>query len=78
MNSAISTNHLSRHYGKVEAVRELTFEVQGGKPICAFGPERRRQNNYDPYAHEPPGAFLRAAIRSPFSMMPSSPMLVLR
>jgi len=38
MNSVISTNHLWRRFGKVEAVRDLTFEVPGGSLYALLGP----------------------------------------
>jgi ABC-2 type transport system ATP-binding protein len=38
MNSAISTTHLSRHFRKVEAVRDLTFEVPRGSLYALLGP----------------------------------------
>ena len=38
MDSVISTDHLSRHYGKVEAVRDLTFEVPRGSLYALLGP----------------------------------------
>jgi len=38
MDSVISTDHLSRCFGKVEAVRDLTFEVPGGSLYALLGP----------------------------------------
>jgi|WetSurMetagenome_2_1015567.scaffolds.fasta_scaffold475782_1 ABC-type uncharacterized transport system ATPase subunit len=38
MNSAISTSHLSRHYGNVEAVRELSKKVPRGSLYRLLGP----------------------------------------
>jgi ABC-2 type transport system ATP-binding protein len=38
MNSIISTNHLSRRFRKVEAVRDLSFEVPQGSLYALLGP----------------------------------------
>jgi len=38
MDSVISTDHLSRCFGKVEAVRDLTFEVPRGSLYALLGP----------------------------------------
>jgi len=38
MNSIMSTDCLSRHYGKVEAVRNLSFEVPQGSLYALLGP----------------------------------------
>jgi ABC-2 type transport system ATP-binding protein len=38
MDSVISTDHLSRNYGKAEAARDLTFEVPKGSIFALLGP----------------------------------------
>jgi ABC-2 type transport system ATP-binding protein len=38
MDSVISTDHLSRNYGKVEAIHDLTFEVPRGSFFALLGP----------------------------------------
>jgi ABC-2 type transport system ATP-binding protein len=38
MDSVLSTDHLSRYYGKVEAVHDLTFEVPRGSFYALLGP----------------------------------------
>jgi len=38
MNSALSFDHLSRKYRKVEAIQDLTFDVQRGSLYALLGP----------------------------------------
>ncbi len=37
-NIALSLNGVSKHYGKVRALENLSFEVQEGKFFVLFGP----------------------------------------
>jgi len=46
--SIINVNHISKRFGRTQAVNDLSFEVHPGGDLWAFGAKRRRENHYDP------------------------------
>ena len=70
----IEVQHLTKRYGRVTAVDDVSFRVERGEILGFLGPERRRQDHDDAHPHRLHAGRPRAAPSSPATTSSMQPI----